>query len=552
MKTRFSIHEGILIAFLAGIALLMWLLLKHETELHRNDLIRDMSVAEAQVTSQLETDQLFVEQLARERSEGALTREQFETRVSQRAVESPHILAMLLTDNAQNIRWSAPANRSQIELRRNRAPFSEIERVTRLTVTTSRPSYSEPFVAPDSKAYVEYIVPVASGGVNAGFITAIISVSAFNKTLLPDWFLKKYDVNITDRDGVALAGRRAGADEKANYLEEQRTFALPWRGLQMHVRSQPRGSALAAVTIASTILLLTGMIGWSFYSLRRESVRRSESERSARAANERFETVLDSLNVGVYVSDEKTGELLYNNENFRQMFPGVQTGNVAPLEDAFEPNPSTLFNTNADDLTSVNKSEIRHKPSNRWFITRVRRLRWVDGRAARLHTMGDVTDRVDAERVNRAQQERLMLTSRLMTAGEMASTLAHEINQPLAAITNYLRGCVQRLRSGDAPISALTPAIEKASAQAERAGSIINRVREFVRTRDPQRSPIPVQSLIDDVMRFAEPDPTKPVLSFHTDIEPGLPPVLADRIMIEQVLLNLVRNAREAMATIMS
>ncbi len=223
---------------------------------------------------------------------------------------------------------------------------------------------------------------------------------------------------------------------------------------------------------------------------------------------------------------------------------------MAEFERGFSPDFISLFNDDPNDFNTVFKHECLHRTSARWFITRVRRVRWVDGRAARLHTMGDVTDRVEAERVKRAQQERLMLTSRLMTAGEMASTLAHEINQPLAAITNYLNGCMQRLRDGGQSVAELAPAIEKASAQAERAGTIINRVREFVRSRDPRREALNVQSLIDDVMRFAEPDPSKPTMTFIKEIGIGIPDVFADRIMIEQVLLNLIRNARESMAAL--
>jgi two-component system, LuxR family, sensor histidine kinase DctS len=549
LKSRISIHEGILIAFLAGIGLLMWLLYQHELELHRNDLIRDMSVAESTLTSQLEADQIFAEQLARERAEGALTREQFETRVSKRTLENAHIVALLTQDPDASLRWSAPATRSSEDLRRLRAPLAEQDRMLRLTATTGRASYSEPFTASDGRAYIEYAAPVIAGNKFLGTVNTIFALHSMHRAILPDWFAKKYEIAVTSKEGALLAGRTLGSDQRG-YLTERRTLTLPWRGIEMQVSSQPRGSALASVTVGATIMLLTSLIAWSFYSLRRESARRSASEQSTRAANERFETVLDSLNVAVYVSDENSNELLYSNEHFRDIFPGMKSGSVAPFEDQFEPNPSTLFYRDGGQPTTAAKSEIRHTPSNRWFIARVRRFRWVDGRSVRLHTLGDVTDRVDTERINRAQQERLMLTSRLMTAGEMASTLAHEINQPLAAITNYLNGCVQRLRGGDQNMSVIAPAIEKASVQAERAGNIIHRVREFVRTRDPQREPIDVMALIDDVTRFSEPDPTKPTLQFVIEIESALPKVLADRIMIEQVLLNLTRNAREAMSEV--
>jgi two-component system, LuxR family, sensor histidine kinase DctS len=550
MRSKFSIHEGLLAAFILGIATLMWLLYRHELELQRNDLVRDIAVAEKFLSDRLDSDQSFVEQLAREKGEGALPREQFETRVSVRALESPHWIAVTWTEPNLNTLWSAPGARAQSDLARARPPFAEQERVMRLAGSTGRATYSIPYFAPDGGAYIEYSVPITSGSVYLGTMNNLMSLTTFAKTLLPDWFLTKYDLSITDSFGNTVSRAGAIVDRGEGYMTQSQRLALPWRDLHLNVTARQRGSTLAAVTVATTILALTGLIAWSFYSLRREGARRLASENSMKAVNERFETVLDSLNVAVYVSDAFTDELLYANEHFREMFPRFSGNEVKGFESSFNPAFTSLFNSDPEDFRTVFKHECHHLPSNRWFITRVRRVRWVDGRAARLHTLGDVTDRVEAERTKRTQQERLMLTSRLMTAGEMASTLAHEINQPLAAITNYLNGCLQRLRGGEQSVNELAPAIEKASAQAERAGTIINRVREFVRSRDPRREALDVRSLLDDVVRFAEPDPSKPTLSFVQEIGKGLPDVFADRIMIEQVLLNLIRNAREAMAAL--
>ncbi len=548
MNSKFSIHESLLAAFIVGIGTLMWLLFRHEVELQRNDLVRDIAVAEKFLSDRLEADQSFIEQLAREKGESALSREQFETRVSVRALDSPHWIAVTWTEPNLNLLWSAPSARAQADLARARPPLAEQERVMRLAGTTNRPTYSSAYRTSDGSAYIEYAVPILSGSTYLGTFNTLLSLSTFTKILLPEWFLTKYDLTITDTFGNVVSRAGAPTENTRGYLTESQKLGLPWRDLHLNVTARQRGSTLVGITVATTILALTGLIAWSMYSLRREGARRLVSENSMKAVNERFETVLDSLNVAVYVSDAITDELLYANEHFREMFPTFAGGDVRAFETQFNPTFISIFNEDQADFFTVFKHECHHVPSNRWFITRVRRVRWVDGRAARLHTLGDVTDRVEAERVKRSQQERLMLTSRLMTAGEMASTLAHEINQPLAAITNYLNGCLQRLRAGSQSLSEITPAIEKASAQAERAGNIINRVREFVRSRDPRREALNVRSLLDDVIRFAEPDPTKPTLTFVQEIGTGLPDVFADRIMIEQVLLNLIRNAREAMA----
>jgi len=113
----------------------------------------------------------------------------------------------------------------------------------------------------------------------------------------------------------------------------------------------------------------------------------------------------------------------------------------------------------------------------------------VDGRSVRLHIATDITDLKRAEEMSRQHQEKLQMTARLITVGEMASTLAHEINQPLAAIANYNMGCVRRLRSGQWDAGELLQAMEKSGEQAERAGRIIQRVREFVASASPLSPP---------------------------------------------------------------
>src|SRR3546814_12293127 len=96
-----------------------------------------------------------------------------------------------------------------------------------------------------------------------------------------------------------------------------------------------------------------------------------------------------------------------------------------------------------------------------------------------------MTERRRHEDASRVQQEKIQLTSRLTTMGEMASSLAHELNQPLTAIANYSMGAVALVKAGHTSPTMLLPALEKAAAQAERAGKIISRIREFVKRSAP-------------------------------------------------------------------
>jgi two-component system sensor histidine kinase DctS len=160
----------------------------------------------------------------------------------------------------------------------------------------------------------------------------------------------------------------------------------------------------------------------------------------------------------------------------------------------------------------------------------------------------DISDRKRIEEVNRQQQEKLQSSARLATMGEIASMLAHELNQPLAAISSYTTGALNVLNR-DAPVDSniLKPALEQASAQAQRAGQIIRSVHEFVKKREPLRQAVAIPSLLDDIRALIELQARQSYVSFRTELPSDLPPVRADRVMIEQVLLNLTRNGIEAM-----
>ncbi len=159
----------------------------------------------------------------------------------------------------------------------------------------------------------------------------------------------------------------------------------------------------------------------------------------------------------------------------------------------------------------------------------------------------DITEQKRARELSQQQQERLQQTSRLITMGEMASSLAHELNQPLAAVANYCGGCVSRLGSGSYRPEDLLAAMQKASFQAERAGKIIRRMRDFVRKREPNRSAVPLSDIVDEAIGIAGIEARDAGVAIRVDLPTDLPPVYADKIMIEQVVLNLVKNGIEAM-----
>ena len=162
--------------------------------------------------------------------------------------------------------------------------------------------------------------------------------------------------------------------------------------------------------------------------------------------------------------------------------------------------------------------------------------------------INDLTERQQTQARLQELQAELVHISRLSAMGEMASTLAHELNQPLGAISNYTKGCRRLLARPDAEAVAKTlEVLDKTAEQALRAGQIIRRLREFVTRGETDRRPEPVARLIEEASALALIGAREQGIAARVALDPRVGAVLADRVQVQQVLVNLMRNAREAM-----
>lgn len=161
----------------------------------------------------------------------------------------------------------------------------------------------------------------------------------------------------------------------------------------------------------------------------------------------------------------------------------------------------------------------------------------------------DITGRRQAEREARQHQAELARFSRVSLAGEMAAGLAHELSQPLTAIAAYARGSLWLLDSPDPDAQALREGISELVGQADRATGVLDRLREFVRPRPSRREPVQVPEMVAEAISLARVETAQNGIDITARIEPNLPLVSADRIQIEQVLLNLLRNAGDAIVS---
>jgi len=160
----------------------------------------------------------------------------------------------------------------------------------------------------------------------------------------------------------------------------------------------------------------------------------------------------------------------------------------------------------------------------------------------------DITERKQAEAQARKHQAELAHISRLSTMGEMAAELAHELNQPLAAIINYTKGSLRRIRSGSVTLDALVRPMEQTADQAVRAGRIIRRVRDFVSRKEPEHTAVNIGELVEGAIELVEHAVRTHDVTVLLDLPDSLPMVTADRVGIQQVVINLVLNAVDALS----
>jgi two-component system sensor kinase FixL len=162
----------------------------------------------------------------------------------------------------------------------------------------------------------------------------------------------------------------------------------------------------------------------------------------------------------------------------------------------------------------------------------------------------DLTERQKTEARLQELQSELVHISRLTAMGEMASTLAHELNQPLSAINNYLKGSRRLIgEGGDERMTMMRDALDKAADQAMRAGQIIRRLRDFVSRGESERRVENITKLVEEASALALVGVKDRGIRVTFQFDPSVELVLADRVQIQQVLLNLIRNAMDAMET---
>ena len=556
---RWLLPMVLVLFFLAILIWLPWQARQMESNERQEQLIADTLWVEQTIRFQMGRDEESLHGLASEIAAGHLSPEQLHERMARLLKNGRELQRVMWLDPQGKLVAGSDDGNQPAELSEASKAAAEMAR------RTHHPLYVQPEAQPanpraaPAAVMMDYHYPLYRGETYLGSLVATYQTSALLDEMVPWWFAQDNQVTLIDRDDRVLA-RRAAAGPGHGVYTHKRALDLPGANVTLYtdsVKSAPR--LLPNLLVGSVIALTLGLL-WSLLALWDHITRRLAAEGALRQQMS-FRTAMENSMVTGLRARDLEGRITYVNPAFCQMVGYAAeelVGKLPPMPywapEAMAEYQHRFAGVLAGTITPQFETIFQHADGRRVPVL-IFEAPLVDNDGRQTGWMGsilDISDRKRIEEVNRQQQEKLQTSARLATMGEIASMLAHELNQPLAAISSYTTGALNvlgRAESAGAAVDCgmLKPALEQAGAQAQRAGQIIRSVHEFVKKREPERQQIAVQSLLDGIRALIDLQARKFYVAVQTSIPPELPPVQADRMMVEQVLLNLTRNAIEAM-----
>lgn len=469
-------------------------------------------------------------------------------RAKQIVRNNPEIVRVVLRDPEGHVRLAFPSagpsvdTRSAVartldQARRGNAIWSDIEH--------------EP-----AGVTASYAAPVAFGDTAAlGSLEATVLLDALLSAHVPWWLAERYNVQLLTLGGDPLASKSVGTGRRPAPFDHAMTFSPPFNGVLLSVLPHGDDINLLELALMVTIVGLGTLTIANLWLQHRHARRRNEAERALREEQAFRKAMEDAVTVGLRARDLQ-GRTLYVNAAYCRMVGWSREEILA------HDSPMPWWAPDLVAQTLERHRAQKKEPQPQSFETRFRHragheldvlvyeapLRDANGvHVGWIGSMIDISDRKRADAQASHQADKLQQTGRLITMGEMASTLAHELNQPLGAIASYAAGCTNMLRSDVLERDALLSALDSLGKQTRRAGDIIRRIHDFVRKREPLREPCDLGEIVYDTALFAQADARRHGVRVDI-VRPNAPLVVSvDRVQIEQVVLNLMRNALEAM-----
>jgi two-component system sensor histidine kinase DctS len=405
---------------------------------------------------------------------------------------------------------------------------------------------------------LDLCLPVQHAGALSGYVVATVVLGQLLDQVRVANVVQSHELSFTEADGTRLA--RSGVVRGAGVFTAQRLVDVQGANLQVRAdAAQRRPSVIPNLATALVLGLSLGLFVVVLL-LVRDGRRRARAEAALDEALAFRKAMEDSLITGLRARD-RAGRIVYVNPAFCAMVGytalELQQAEVPPY---WPPDQVPTYQARQVERLAPRdgwqpsregyETEFVRK-NGEHFPVMVYEAPLVDGAGEHAGWMGAVLDlsaQRRAEDLSRQQQERLQATARLASVGEMASLLSHELNQPLSAITSYATGSLNLMARPEADTLALVQqATARIAEQAERAGRVIKSVHDFVRRRHQDHEVIAADALIESVLPLVRLQARKSGARVEVDVVQPAPRLRIDRTMVEQVLLNLARNAVQAM-----
>lgn len=543
-----------LVLFVAIVGALIWLTHSHDLEEQRTTLINDVLWMEQNLQFKLDRNATQLAQIGHELLAGNPPPPQAMAALRQ-LVRAENGLVRVIWIDPHSVTLGALPPVSDGNLIGESRGAVPAESTFRLAAALGRHVYGPIYEVAGGEHQFEVHVPIYSADALVGAMVGIYSLQELVAHELPWWFAERYRLSVADNDGRELVAKSkvAPLSDTINY-----SMALdpPGGGLTLQIAAYRGDTRWVPILLIASIALLSGVLIWSFWQLRRQLARRVRAEQALRGESLFRRAMEDSLLTGLRARDLE-GRITYVNPAFCRMV-GYDADELVGRKP-----PMPYWDPDFEEQTrAIHDQILRGEAPRDGVEVRLRRKTGerldalifeaplIDASGEHTGWMGsllDITEQKRALELAQQQEERLQATSRLITMGEMASTLAHELNQPLAAIASYNTGCLNRLEQPDLDRDELRDIHTKIGRQANRAGDIIRRVHDFVRRSEPKRAHLDLNLVIREAVGLLEADTRKRGMRVETDLTEPLPVVAADPVMIEQVIVNLVRNGMDAM-----
>ena len=422
------------------------------------------------------------------------------------------------------------------------------------------PSYFWPLARGLGQELLEMCLPVQFQDRVRGYLVVTYRLSGLLSELIRPDLQQQRLIALTESDGTRLS-TLGQLPSRRQLLRSAQVFDLPGAAFVLHVEQSRATQGWFPNVLSASVAVLSLLLISVLLLLARDVRKRQEAERQLAASLAFRQAMEDSLVIGLRARD-MDGRITHVNPAFCRIV-GMSaeqllgTGMPAPywppgMAQEYE-HRRRLRATDPMSPTVGFESELMHTDGRR-IPVRVFESPLLDHTGLQtgwVSTILDVSEQRRMEELTRASQERLQATARLAMAGEMASLISHELNQPLAAISSYATGSLNLLPEAALPdlesVQDIRSAMQRMAEEAARAGKVIKSVADLVRRRDHERQAVEVGELFEAIAPLVRLRARKESVEIRQDIAPDCPPVWCDRTMIEQVLLNLARNGLQAM-----